>query len=235
MDHPFRSAALGGFNKQDVLAFLEAQAAQAAAAQQELKTQLEAAQKELSELRRERDELSAQLDQARGELERGSQEREALTGQLEQTGRALAEGREQAGRTGEELEQLLRERDGLLRELDVLRPDAQAYRELKERTAGVELEAHRRAQAIQEKAQSDASRLRRELEQWLQCLRREYGGLCASVEATVAHAASQLGRAGDELDQLLQLVGGQDEALDGLERICDSVSFGRPDAPRRDD
>ena len=30
MDHPFRSAAVGGFNKQDVLTFLEAQAKQAA-------------------------------------------------------------------------------------------------------------------------------------------------------------------------------------------------------------
>ena len=30
MDHPFRSAPLGGFNKQDVFAFLEEQSKQAA-------------------------------------------------------------------------------------------------------------------------------------------------------------------------------------------------------------
>ena len=36
MEHPFRSAAIGGFNKQDVLDFLEAQAKQTAQAQQEL-------------------------------------------------------------------------------------------------------------------------------------------------------------------------------------------------------
>ena len=41
MDHPFRSAALGGFNKQDVLTFLEEQAKQTAQAQQQLQEQLE--------------------------------------------------------------------------------------------------------------------------------------------------------------------------------------------------
>ena len=46
-----------------------------------------------------------------------------------------------------------------------------AYTQLKERTAGVELEAHRRAQAIQEKAEGDARKVRRQVEQWLQgCL-----------------------------------------------------------------
>ena len=42
MDHPFRSAALGGFNKQDVLSFLEEQAKQSAKAQQTLQGRLEA-------------------------------------------------------------------------------------------------------------------------------------------------------------------------------------------------
>ena len=44
MDHPFRSAAVGGFNRQDVLSFLETQSKQTAQVQQELQTQLEEAQ-----------------------------------------------------------------------------------------------------------------------------------------------------------------------------------------------
>ena len=231
MDHPFRSAALGGFNKQDVLSFLEEQAAQAAAAQQNLRTQMEAVQKELADLERERDALSGQLDQARQALEAGGQGRENLAGRLEQTDLALAESRTQAEQSARALETLRRERDGLAQELESLRPDAQAYRELKERAAGVELEAHRRAQAIQERAQGDTLRLRQELELWLRHLRREYDALLSNVEATVSHAASQLGRASDELDQLLQLVGSQEEALSGLDRICDAASFGRPDLP----
>ena len=63
MDHPFRSAAVGGFNKQDVLTFLEAQARQAAQAQQELSGRLEEAEHQCEALRRERDDLSAQLEE----------------------------------------------------------------------------------------------------------------------------------------------------------------------------
>ncbi len=95
----------------------------------------------------------------------------------------------------------------------------------------MELEAHRRAQAIQEKAERDARQLRRQLEQWLRRVRSEYDSLCSDVESTVAHAASELGRAGDSLDQLLQLMGGQEEAFDSLNRVCDETTFGRPEPP----
>ena len=36
MDHPFRSAAVGGFNRQDVLAYLEERAKLAAQAEQKI-------------------------------------------------------------------------------------------------------------------------------------------------------------------------------------------------------
>lgn len=231
MDHPFRSAAIGGFNKQDVLSFLEAQAAQAAQAQEKLEKELEEVRRELESLRQERDGLSAKLDQSQRELEQARQDRSGLNAALEQKALELSASRKQAGETARELDQARQERDLLRRERDALRPDAQAYLELKERTAGVELEAHRRAQAIQEKAQDDACLLRRELELWLRGFRREYDGICSTVESTVAHAASQLDRTGDELDRLLHLMSGQDEAFAGLDRICGEASFGRVDPP----
>ena len=40
MDHPFRSAAVGGFNRQDVLDYLEKTAAENAQKQQELELSL---------------------------------------------------------------------------------------------------------------------------------------------------------------------------------------------------
>ena len=57
MDHPFRSAPLGGFNKQDVLAFLAEQSKQAAQAQQQLQEQLEGANRQAETLRQEGEEL----------------------------------------------------------------------------------------------------------------------------------------------------------------------------------
>ena len=103
-------------------------------------------------------------------------------------------------------------------QLEEMAPDAQAYREIKERTAGIELEAHRRAQAIEEKAQADAAQLRRRMEQWMQRVSREYDGLRSEVEATVAHAADQLAKAGRTLEQVNTVMGEQDMALESLEQ-----------------
>ena len=83
MDHPFRSAALGGFNRQDVLDYLEKTSAENAQRQQELQQNLETAEEErrqlaaktaeqeeqLSILHRERDSLSQQLEQAQADTE----------------------------------------------------------------------------------------------------------------------------------------------------------------------
>ena len=75
MDHPFRSAAVGGFNKQDVLTFLEAQAKQTAQAQQELQGRLEEAERQGETLRREREDLTRELEEAEKTFERNDQRR----------------------------------------------------------------------------------------------------------------------------------------------------------------
>ena len=46
MDHPFRSAAFGGFNRQDVLDYLEKTAAENARKKQELQQRLEEAEED---------------------------------------------------------------------------------------------------------------------------------------------------------------------------------------------
>ena len=50
MDHPFRSAAFGGFNRQDVLDYLEKTAAENARKKQELQQRLEEAEEERRKL-----------------------------------------------------------------------------------------------------------------------------------------------------------------------------------------
>ena len=187
MDHPFRSAALGGFNKQDVLSFLEEQAKQSAQAQQSLQQQLEELNRQNEALRREKEDLQIQLAE--------------------------------------------RERDAALAQTEELRPDAQTYREIKERTAGVELDAHRRAQAVLEKAESDAQRTRRQVNQWLQRLGREYETLRSQVEATVSHAASELEKANSCLDQVNRLMGEQETALEGLAQSYNELDRNRVEAP----
>ncbi len=231
MDHPFRSAALGGFNKQDVLSFLEEQAKQSAKAQQTLQGRLEAAERQSETLRQEGEELRQQLEEARREVETARQSRDSLHVQLEQVNQELSASREQLSQAAKELEQARRERDEARSQLEELRPDAQAYVQLKERTAGVELEAHRRAQAIQEKAESDAQRTRRQVNQWFQRLGREYDTLRSQVEATVSHAASELEKAGERLDQVSRLMGDQETVLEGLARAYGETDLDRVEAP----
>ena len=145
--------------------------------------------------------------------------------------RELSESREQSERAARELERALQERDDALAQADALRPDAQSYVLLKERAAGVELEAHRRAQAVQEKAEEDAKRLRRQTQQWFQRMEREYDALRSQVETTVSHAASELEKAGVCLDKVAQLMGEREIALEGLSRAYDSTDPNRVEAP----
>ena len=231
MEHPFRSAAIGGFNKQDVLDFLEAQAKQTAQAQQELQGRLEESERQGESLRRELDEANRQLEAVRRALEEAGQAREELAGQLEWANEAASGSRQEASRLAGELEQARRERDEMRAQRDAVWPDAQAYIELKERTAGVELEAHRRAQAIQAKAEEDAQKARRQVEQWLKRMGREYDALCTQVETTVSHAASELEKAGAGLERLNELMSGQGTALEGVRRAYDETNLGRPEAP----
>lgn len=231
MEHPFRSAAIGGFNKQDVLDFLEAQAKQTAQAQQELQGRLEESERQGENLRRELDEANRQLEAVRRALEEAGQAREELAGQLERANEAASGSRQEASRLAGELEQARRERDEMRAQRDAVWPDAQAYIELKERTAGVELEAHRRAQAIQAKAEEDAQKARRQVEQWLKRMGREYDALCTQVETTVSHAASELEKAGAGLERLNELMSGQGTALEGVRRAYDETNLGRPEAP----
>lgn len=231
MEHPFRSAAIGGFNKQDVLDFLEAQAKQTAQAQQELQGRLEESERQGESLRRELDEANRQLEAVRRALEEAGQAQEELAGQLERANEAASGSRQEASRLAGELRQARRERDEMRAQRDAVWPDAQAYIELKERTAGVELEAHRRAQAIQAKAEEDAQKARRQVEQWLKRMGREYDALCTQVETTVSHAASELEKAGAGLERLNELMSGQGTALEGVRRAYDETNLGRPEAP----
>lgn len=224
MEHPFRSAAIGGFNKQDVLDFLEAQSKQTAQAQQELQSRLEESQRQEESLRRELTETSGRLASA-------EQARDGLSVELELARGAVTENRGELSRLTAELEQTRRERNEARAALEAARPGAQAYAELKERTAGVELEAHRRAQTIQAKAEEDARQTRRRMEQWLKRMEREYDALCTQVETTVSHAASELEKAGADLDRLKELMSSQDSALEGVRRAYGETDPDRPEAP----
>ncbi len=213
MDHPFRSAAFGGFNRQDVLSYLEKSAKQAAQKQDELQKQVDA----LEELKARQEAELAELRERAETLERESEE---LRDRLERSGNDLSAVRAEDGRKDAELESARRELESLRSKVAALEPNASAYVGLKDRTAGVELDAHRRAQAIQEEAEAQAAELRQQMRQWLQRTEREYGSLRAELEAAVAAASGELGKAGKCLEQAAGLMEERDAGLRSLSKLC---------------
>lgn len=198
MDNRFRSAAFGGFNRQDVIDYLERSAKEHEQQMQELRAQLEQAQQETEQLRGQLSQAREQVQQANNELERNTADRQSAQEQSD----LLA-------RTQEELARLR----GCIAQLE---PDAAAYAAIKERTAGIELEAHRRAQAIVDEAQAQVEQLRREHNQWLERVERDYYDLRAQVGATVTQAASELERVRQGLDNISLCMTNQHSALDRL-------------------
>ena len=209
MDHPFRSAALGGFNRQDVLDYLEKMSAENAQRQQELQQNLEAAEEE-------RRQLAAKTAEQEEQLSILHRERDSLSQQLEQAQQALAASQD---------------RDSLKARVAELEPEAAAYEAVKERTAGVELEAHCRAQNILDQANGQAKDLRRSMEQWMGRVEREYDVLRSEVESTVSHAADQLEKANKCLDRMTALLSDQDVALEALSQAYDNTDPEKVPAP----
>ena len=198
MDHQFRNAVFGGFNRQDVLDYLETLARENAQKRQELEQSIGRAEGERDELCAQKQALEEQLDQKteRWVYLESRREAEAL--------------REQVAR---------------------LEPDAAAYAAVKDRSAGVELEAHRRAQGVLDQANSQARHLRQQMEQWMTRVGREYDALRTEVEATISHAADQLDKAGKCLEQVSALLSDQDVALEELSRAYDSTAPDKVPAP----
>ncbi len=231
MDHPFRTAAFGGFNRQDVLTYLEEQAAQASRQREELEGQLSEANTQRDTLRREGEELRGQITQLQQSLDALRQEQAGLSSRLEECNRELSTSRTQSSQNAQALEAALRERDALQEKLEALTPDAQAYTQLKDRTAGVELEAHRRAQAIQEQAEEEARKVRRLVEQWLQGVRREHEELCSRVESTASHTAEELRKAQECLERAGEMMGAQGQALEDITRAYAQQDHSKVEAP----
>ena len=199
MDNQFRNAAFGGFNRQDVIDYLE----KTAKAHAEEIARLDAAEQE-------RDELRSQLAAAREELAQATAGcQTAITASQDQAERLAA------------LEQ---ENAQLRQRLAQTEQDAAAYAIIKERTAGIELDAHRRAQAIVDQARAEGQQQRRSVEQWLERLRGEYGEVCSQVSATMANATLELDRVRVGLERVTQSVESKKDALNGLTRTFDSQS-----------
>ena len=179
-NYPIKSVTFGGFDKQDVVAYIERTAQAAAAAEQalreeseRLRDQMEKQTEEIGELRRQIEELSGQRDALRGQLEQETAARQAL----------------------EPLRALEEETACLRQELEALRPDAEAYAQFRVRIGAIECEARERAARLEAET---AARLRRTVDTF----RSQYLTLMNTFEGTAGHVTAELRKVEVNLTQL---------------------------------
>lgn len=127
MDASFKTCLFGGFDREDVVKFIEKTAA-------ENQEQLEMLEAELNALRAQRDEAAA--------------ENEALRGLTEEDACL----REENARLREQLAQAQASAEALRQEAEALRGPAAEYQSLKEHVADIEISAHRRTEEFRAKA-----------------------------------------------------------------------------------
>lgn len=127
MDASFKTCLFGGFDREDVVAFIEKTAA-------ENEAQLAALRTEAETLRTERDEALSENTALRG---------------LTQEDAAL---REENARLREQLGLAQSDAAALRSECDALRGPASEYQSLKEHVADIEINAHRRTEEFRAKA-----------------------------------------------------------------------------------
>ncbi len=200
MDNRFRGSAFGGFNRKDVINYLTDTAAEHNRALEQLNSQLA--------------EMTAQRDQAQQRADQAEQTLAAMTGERDDCRRQAQETAEKAGR----LPGLEAELEQLRRRVAELEPDAAAYVAIKDRAAGIELEAHHRAQGIVDQANAQADQVRQQTRQWVLQVRREYDELRGLVETTVSHAAGDLDRVRQSLGNISLCMDRQNNAMDQFVR-----------------
>ncbi|MEG1073328.1 MAG: hypothetical protein RSE09_06775, partial [Oscillospiraceae bacterium] len=118
-----------------------------------------------------------------------------------------------------------RELADLREQVERFAPEAIAYEGLKDRCATIELEAHQRAQAVEDASIAAAEATHAQLTAWVEKVRGSYGRLCQDVSATLTHADSELIRAQHSLDGVSDEFASHDAALEAIVNAYETVAL----------
>ena len=181
MDHySIKSVTFGGFDKQDVIRYIEQTAEAASAAQKELQVQNDS-------LRSENEALQIKITSMTEELATLKKQMESLTSDHTRLQESLS--REAAQR--QELEAL----KPAAAEAERLRPDAEAYAQFRERIGAIECEARKRAADLELVTVQ-------QLQQTVDFFREQYLSLMNTFESTANHVNNELRKVEVNLTQL---------------------------------
>ena len=179
-NYSIKTVTFGGFDKQDVIRYIEQAAEQAATVKKELEAQNEALLAEKSALETQVISMTEEISSLRAQLE-------AMTSSRSRLQEALS--RESAQR--QELEAL----KPLEAEVEQLRPDAEANAQVRDKIGSIECDARKRA------ADLESSTIR-QLQQTVDLFREQYQVLMSTFESAASHVNSELRKVEVNLTQL---------------------------------
>lgn len=192
----FKSVTFGGFDKQDVISYIERTAKEAVEAQQNL-------QRENDGLRDEVRILGDQVSDLQSRIE-----------ELQSENARLREAQDRECALREKLETLEPKAARLAAEVETLRGDAEAYARFREQIGAIECEARQRAADLEDEA---SSRLRRLMGQF----QTQYRVLMGTLETTAAHVNSELRKIEVNLTQLPRAMDQSGVELKELEELLE--------------
>lgn len=176
-NYSFKTVTFGGFDKQDVMRYIEQASEKAAAVQRSLEAENEALRKEIQT-------LSQRLQDAESESA-------TLLSRCEGLQKELATAKEEL----EPLRPLEGEAERLRAEADTLRPDANAYAQFRERLGAIECEARKRADDLES---ASAQQMKKTVDRF----RSQYEALMRTFESAASHVTEELRKVEVEISQL---------------------------------
>lgn len=219
----FRRAFLGGFQREDVLRYIELTDSQYHAANEALRNQLTETQTALQELRQQHESVVEQNTELHKQLEIMAQDKDSIRAELQEIKRTLqaqmTEMETQASR-----DTMLSEENDRLKEENVrLAAKCGEYDAAKDKIAEMELSAYRRAKQMEEEARIELQKLRRQSAEMIERLKRQ-------LDTTKENYRVMLARNQQESAEMQRRAG---EVLGEIDRITASLGNGKDDGDKK--
>ena len=202
----FRSAAFGGFHRQDVLDYLEKLTKE----KQELASRLE---KETEARLQAETNLAQAEDTAKGAKEA----QDAMSGEMEYLRNELEARTASLSRAEDEIKVLRSQ-------VETYRPGAEAWEHIKDQAGTIEVSAHERAQVTIQDARAQVSNIQAEGSKWVMDLRAESDRLQTALKACIQDAEKQLDAAKEAFRNAERSMTGYQSSLSGLVSEIERIS-----------
>jgi DNA repair exonuclease SbcCD ATPase subunit len=180
----FKNAAFGGFNKQDVIEYIEKTAAETKTVQEELHQENDSLKEENQRLQKAVSESSDQVSLLKSQIQ---QQSETISGLQGEVARLQSENME--------LESLRRQVQELTAQAQAFQPDAESYRQFRDRIGDIECEARKRAADIESETNC-------RIAEAVANFREKYQNLTSSFDAASNFVTEELRKVEVNLTQL---------------------------------